>query len=153
MSIADHQRVTRRRICIAAVVVAVLVSIASAGAGSAATTGYQWLTLKQARADAKQPVSLVYCDDQSGGDGYCFHWTNVRLHMTSFTIRGKGAVRKSHGKRRWRKFLVNATCGSDQLSGRQFHGRFIWEWDANRLAADTSDPNHPDNTGVAHLGC
>jgi hypothetical protein len=136
-----------------AVLAAVLVSLGAAAAGSAATTGYKWLTLKQARTAAKHPVNLVYCDDQSSGDGYCFHWTNVRLHMTSFTIRGKGTVRRSHGKRLWRKFLVNATCGSDQLSGRQFHARFIWEWDAIRLTADTSDPQSPDNTGVAQLGC
>jgi hypothetical protein len=114
----------------------------------------QWLTLAQARKSlATRSVGLVWCLNMAA-DGYCNDddWISVRLRVMTGTIRGVGASRLFNGVRRWRKYLVNATCGSDQLSGRQFHSRFIWE-SHPESGPVTSNPARPAYTGVAYPGC
>jgi hypothetical protein len=114
----------------------------------------QWLTLAQANAAIrKSPVGLAYCVNASGGDGYCFQWTSVRLHVTSGTINPLGESRLFGKTRRWRRFMVNATCGSDALSGTQMHSRFIWDFNLQQYSGETTDPTNPNNVGVAYLGC
>jgi hypothetical protein len=140
----------RTVVCIAAAAI-----FGVAGAGGAAT-GYQWLTLSQARrAVANHNIPLIWCHDVTGfapGAYPCEDYDSVRLHVLSGTIAPMRPSRVIRGQRRWQKFLVHVTCGSDSISGRSFHGTFYWRWQT-RGFPESELPANPDYTGYVKPGC
>lgn len=137
-----------------AVVAAVGLSLASPAARGMDATS-QWLTLRQAkRAVGTNPAHLIYCEVSRTGDDACpVGWTPLVLDIRSARVRGYGASRVLGGKRRWREFYVSASCGSDRFTRRQFNAVFLWSYQLERRATETTSPTDPGLAGVAHLGC